>query len=143
MRKAYAAMFAVSLLAAQPSALANAPPGAVQMQGQMVTGQGRVAFVRQGNDVRIELTAERLPAPGSYEIWLSAVVGSAPEVAHEQLASLRVFGGRLHLMYVVPTSELAKWHYLQLVHLPTGSLTNEREAHPALSAPIPNAAKRA
>lgn len=125
----------VALLVAGPAMAAA--PSASPMQAQMVTGKGSAEFERQGSEVLIRLKAEQLPPPDSYELWLTNKVTPLPTGPHLMLASLRIFDGRLQLTYAVPRSVLAKWRYVQLIHLPSGRMMAESQAHPALSAPIP------
>lgn len=108
----------------------------VPMTAKMITGEGTLMFHPKGDQVEIHVVAKRLPPPDTYSLWLTQPKGGA--ASGTEIAAVATDGGQADLRVTVPLTELKKWRTVELLHQPSGSFTNLKEAHPALQATIPS-----
>lgn len=119
-------------------AIPTARVWAVQMVPRMVQGTGHVTYTRAGEQMRIRIQANGLPEPYTYEVWLigPGTWRGTHSDTHE-LAAAPVVGGKVDVTLSVPVRDLHGWRGIELVHLPSGRPTDQKQVHPALVASFP------
>ncbi|MFP5501995.1 MAG: hypothetical protein ACLGIN_05860 [Candidatus Sericytochromatia bacterium] len=113
-------------------------PSTLTMVPRMISGQGMATYQPLEDGMEVRIRAEHLPEPYSYQIRL--IGPGTREGTHAEshdLARAEVAQGRLDQAVRLSRTDLIRFRGLEVVHLPSGTASDQRQAHPALVASFP------
>lgn len=108
-------------------------PGTVALVPHMITGKGSLRVVPKGSEVELTLHATALPPPATYSLWLAR----SGDRSGLRVASFVAQGGRIDYVGTVPADRLAGFDTVELLHQPSGKVSNFSAIHPALEGTLP------